>query len=331
MFEKHSKWKRSSKAADADAQEVLSGVLAQSRNSSLRHISQPPHQPTYHCQSHHVAGFAAHDALLRTDCRGSNQGAGTKSGDAHAGGQSSSHMDRHELANDVGSNEDDEEHETDGEDEEQERVDVEEKRTGTVTTLVNKKYYFLRGMKMFSIKSEVEVEEEGRQYGVAQIPARFTPTTPGRQRESSTQVIPRIHHPAYDEVRLRVCMRICVTNRACERSADAACSLSKRIHDLQQHHIEYPTIIQSDKSKRESQMPPPPPASGLFVANRSSPSLGGGGGAVDGAIDDGDASFAAVAAASPAEERNSSCANLNCTNDPDTPVPTAPQFTEPRW
>mmetsp|Transcript_72480 Transcript_72480/g.206395 ORF Transcript_72480/g.206395 Transcript_72480/m.206395 type:complete len:298 (-) Transcript_72480:70-963(-) len=297
MFEKHSKWKRSSKAADADAQEVLSGVLAQSRNSSLRHISQPPHQPTYHCQSHHVAGFAAHDALLRTDCRGSNQGAGTKSGDAHAGGQSSSHMDRHELANDVGSNEDDEEHETDGEDEEQERVDVEEKRTGTVTTLVNKKYYFLRGMKMFSIKSEVEVEEEGRQYGVAQIPARFTPTTPGRQRESSTQVIPRIHHPAYDE----------------------------------QHHIEYPTIIQSDKSKRESQMPPPPPASGLFVANRSSPSLGGGGGAVDGAIDDGDASFAAVAAASPAEERNSSCANLNCTNDPDTPVPTAPQFTEPRW
>ena len=40
----------------------------------------------------------------------------------------------------VGSNEDDEEHETDGEDEEQERVDVEEKRTGTVTTLVNKKY-----------------------------------------------------------------------------------------------------------------------------------------------------------------------------------------------
>mmetsp|Transcript_34273 Transcript_34273/g.79194 ORF Transcript_34273/g.79194 Transcript_34273/m.79194 type:complete len:308 (+) Transcript_34273:313-1236(+) len=245
MFEKHSKWKRTSKAADAGAQE----------------------------------------------------GAGTKSGDAHAGGQSSSHMDRHELANDVGSNEDDEEHDTDGEDEEQERVDVEEKRTGTVTTLVNKKYYFLRGMKMFSIKSEVEVEEEGRQYGVAQIPARFTPTTPGRQRESSTQVIPRIRHPAYDE----------------------------------QHHIEYPTIIQSDKSKRESQMPPPPPASGSIVANRSSPSLGGGGGAVDGAIDDGDASFAAVAAASPAEERNSSCANLNCTNDSDTPVPTAPHFTEPRW
>ena len=66
-------------------------------------------------------------------------------------------------------------------------------------------------MKMFSVKSEIDIEEKGREYGVAHIPARFTPTAPvhGRRHASSTQIVGNIKSLDYLEVRACVLVHVC--------------------------------------------------------------------------------------------------------------------------